>query len=76
MCCLPDVSTMQVDGQTKIGVICDPLDMLNFIKHDFAPMNARGNRAEMFERGLRPHEGGGPRCDLQLCCSPALPLVP
>ena len=52
MCCLPDVSTMQVDGQTKMAVICDPLDLLNFIKRDFMPMNAMCDRAEMFERGI------------------------
>jgi hypothetical protein len=52
MCCLPDVSTMQVDGQTKIAVTCDPLDLLNFIKHDFMPMNLMCDRAEMFERGI------------------------
>ena len=40
MCCLPDVSTMQVDGKTKVAVTFDPLDVLNFIKHDFMPMNA------------------------------------
>ena len=39
MCYLPDVSTMQVDGQTKMAVTCDPLDLLNFIKRDFMPMN-------------------------------------
>ena len=52
MCCLPDVSTMQVDGQTKMAVTCDPLDLLNFIKRDFMPMNAMCDRAEMFERGI------------------------
>ena len=49
MCCLPDVSTMQVDGQTKIAVTCDPLDLLNFIKRDVMPMNLMCGRAEMFE---------------------------
>jgi hypothetical protein len=52
MCCLPDVSTMQVDGQTKMAVTCDPLDLLNFIKRDFMPMNAMCDRAEMFERAI------------------------
>jgi len=52
MCCLPDVSTMQVDGRTQVAVTCDPLDLLNFIKHDFMPMNLMCERAEMFERGI------------------------
>jgi hypothetical protein len=52
MCCLPDVSTMQVDGQTKMAVTCDPLHLLNFIQRDFMPMNLMCERAEMFERGI------------------------
>jgi hypothetical protein len=52
MCCLPDVSTIQVDGQTKMSVTCDPLDLLNFIKRDFMPMNLMCDQAEMFERGI------------------------
>ena len=52
MCCLPDVSTMQVDGKTNVAVTFDPLDLLNFIKHDFAPMNLMCDRAEMFERRI------------------------
>jgi hypothetical protein len=52
MCCLPDVSTMQVDGQTQLAVTCDPLDLLHFISRDFLPMNAMCERAEMFERGI------------------------
>jgi hypothetical protein len=58
MCCLPDVSTMQVDGQTKMAVTCDPLDVLNFIKQDFTPMNAMCDRAEMFERGIYDRSKG------------------
>jgi len=50
MCCLPDVSTMQVNGQTQMAVTGDPLDLLNFIKGDFLPMNLMCERAEMFER--------------------------
>jgi hypothetical protein len=52
MCCLPDVSTMQVDGQTKMAVTCDPLHHLNFIRRDFMPMNAMCERGQMSERGI------------------------
>src|ERR1017187_3319266 len=52
MCCLPDVSTLQVDGKTKVAVTFDLLGVLNFIKHDFMPMNLMCDRAEMFERGI------------------------
>ena len=50
MCCLPSLNTMQVDGQTEVKVTCDPLDLLNFLKRDFMPMNLMCDRAEMFER--------------------------
>jgi hypothetical protein len=52
MCCLPDVSTMQVDGNNKVAITFDPLDVLNFIKHDFMPMNAICDRGQMSERGI------------------------
>ena len=52
MCCLPDVRTMQVDGQPNVAVTYDPLDVLNLLKHDFLPMNAMCDRAEMSERGI------------------------
>ena len=52
MCCLPSVNTMQVEGQTHAVVACDPLDLLNFLKRDFSPMNLMCERAEMFERGI------------------------
>ena len=52
MCCLPDVSTLQADGKTEVAVTFDPLDALNFITHDFMPMNLMCDRAKMFERGI------------------------
>jgi len=52
MCCLPSINAMQVDGKTKVAVTCDPLDLLNFIKRDFMPMNLMCEQAEMFERRI------------------------
>jgi len=52
MCCLPSVSTMQVDGRTQVAVTCDPLDLIRFIKRDFMPMNLMCERAEISERGI------------------------
>ena len=52
LCYLPDVSTLQVDGHAKMAVTCDPLDLVNFIKLDFPPMNLMCERAEMAERGI------------------------
>jgi len=49
---MPDVSTLQVDGKTKVAVTFNPLDVLNFIKHDLMPMSLMCDRAEMFERGI------------------------
>lgn len=52
MCCLPSVTTMQVDGQSVVKATCDPLDLLKFLERDFTPMNLMCERAEMFERGI------------------------
>jgi len=52
MCCLPSISTMQVDGQVQVKVTCDPLDLLKFLKRDFMPMNLMCERAQMSERGI------------------------
>jgi hypothetical protein len=61
--CLPELSTMQVGGKYKVAVTFDPLDVLNFIKYDFMPMNLMYDRAEMFERGI--HD----RCKAVFECS-------
>ena len=52
LCCLPSITAMQVDGQPNVAITYAPLDLLNFIKRDFMPMNAMCDRAEMFERGI------------------------
>jgi len=52
LCCLPEVSTLQVDGRTKVAATCPPLEILNFLKMDFLPMNSMCERAEMTERGI------------------------
>lgn len=52
MCCLPSVNTLQVDGQVKVAITCDPLDLITFIKRDFMPMNLMCERAEMFEERI------------------------
>jgi hypothetical protein len=49
MCCLPSLNTMQVEGQIQVLVRCDPLELLNFLKRDFLPMNLMCERAGMFE---------------------------
>ena len=52
MCCLPSVNTMQVDGHTQVRATCDPLDLIEFIKRDFTPMNLMCERSGMSERAI------------------------
>jgi hypothetical protein len=52
LCCPPDVSTLQVDGETNLAVTFNPLDAPNFITHDLTPMNLMCDRAKMFQRGI------------------------
>ncbi len=49
MCCLPSINVVQVAGQIQVAVTCEPIDLLNFIKRDFLPMNRMCERAGMFE---------------------------
>ncbi|HOC53996.1 MAG TPA: hypothetical protein PKI20_00095 [Verrucomicrobiota bacterium] len=48
-CCLPSLTAVNVDGRDAVAITCDPLDILNFLKRDFVPMNQLCDRAEMFE---------------------------
>lgn len=48
-CCLPSLTAMKVDGKPNVAVTYAPLDLLNFLKRDFIPMNLMCERAEMFE---------------------------
>jgi hypothetical protein len=52
MCCLPSVNTMQREGQFRVAVTCDPLDLLKFLKRDFMPMNLMCEQAGMFEERI------------------------
>jgi hypothetical protein len=52
MCCLPSINVMQQEGQVQVAVTCDPLDLLNFLKRDFMPMNLICGRAGMFEERI------------------------
>lgn len=49
MCCLPEITSMQVQGRDQIGVLFEPLDLLNLLKRDFPPMNLVCERAGMTE---------------------------
>jgi hypothetical protein len=49
-CCLPSLTAGQVDGQPTVLVKLEPLDLLQFLRQDFAPMNAMCERGQMLER--------------------------
>jgi hypothetical protein len=48
-CCLPSLTAGQVDGQPTVLVKLEPLDLLQFLRQDFAPMNAMCERGQMLE---------------------------
>jgi hypothetical protein len=48
-CCLPSLNEMKVDGKDLVAITFDPLEILNYLKLDFPPMNQMCDRAEMFE---------------------------
>jgi hypothetical protein len=53
--CNLDMATlraMQRAGQPQAAVTCKPLDLLNFIKNDFMPMNLMCERAGMSENRI------------------------
>jgi hypothetical protein len=52
ICCLPQISSMKVEGQERVGVLFEPVDLLNFLKRDFPPMNLVCERAGMFEERI------------------------
>ena len=41
-----------VAGAIQVAVTCDPLDLLQFLKHDFMPMNRLCEQAGMFEERI------------------------
>jgi hypothetical protein len=49
-CCLPTLTAGQVDGQPTVLVKLEPLELLQFLRQDFVPMNALCERGQMFER--------------------------
>ena len=52
VCCLPSLTSMQVEGQPGVAVSCEPLELLSFLKRDLMPMNMICERAGMFEERI------------------------
>jgi len=50
LCCLKSIIALKVDGQPNVAVEYDPVELLHFLRDDFAPMNAICELAGMFER--------------------------
>ncbi len=51
-CCLPSLTSMNVDGHDEVAITYDPAEILQFITSDLAPMNVMCDRAEMFEERI------------------------
>ncbi len=52
LCCLPSIAALKVDQEPFVKVECDPLELLEFLRANFGPMNAMCERGGMFERPL------------------------
>ena len=49
LCCLPSIAAFKVDQQPLVQVEFDQLELLEFLRADFGPMNAMCERGGMFE---------------------------
>jgi hypothetical protein len=50
LCCLPSIATVKRDQAPNVVVEFDRLELLEFLRADFGPMNAMCERGMMFER--------------------------
>jgi hypothetical protein len=49
LCCLPSIAALKVDRQPGVAVEYDRLELLDFLRAGFVPMNAMCERGGMFE---------------------------
>lgn len=49
LCCLPSIAAVKIDRQPNVAVEYDQLELLEFLRANFDPMNALCERGEMFE---------------------------
>ncbi len=52
LCCLRSFTALSEDGNPNVKVEYDPLELLEFLKRDFVPMNRVCERAGMFEQHI------------------------
>ncbi len=50
MCCMDAIASLKVDGQSQVGVECDPAQLLRFVQAGFPHMNRLCERGKMSER--------------------------
>jgi len=50
LCCLPSIAALKVDQRTHVAVEYDRIELLEFLREGFVPMNAMCERSGMFER--------------------------
>jgi hypothetical protein len=51
-CCLPSLTSLNVDGRDEVAITCDPVEIFKFVTKDLAPMNALCEQAEVFEERI------------------------
>lgn len=49
LCCLPSIAALKIDHQPGVEVKLDKMELLEFIRTGFGPMNSLCDRAGMFE---------------------------
>ena len=49
LCCPPSIAAVKVDRQPNVVVEFDRLELLEFLRANFDPMNTMCERGEMFE---------------------------
>ena len=47
LCCLPSIAAVKIDRSPNVAVEVNPLQLVDFIRTDFGPMNEMCDRAEM-----------------------------
>ncbi len=49
LCCLPSIAAVKIDHQPGVAVNLDKMELLDFLRTGFDPMNSLCERAGMFE---------------------------
>ncbi len=52
LCCLPSIAAVKIDHQPGVAVNLDKMELLDFLRTGFGPMNSLCERADMFEHRI------------------------